>query len=377
MTEQIKPPTQTANWTELWQTAVSLTGCEHCDSIFVLSPDGLPRPCPTCARAELEAMDAAADAPVYTQPPELMLPFACDAHQAEQKLALFAKNAWLAPADFKPERLHRRLQAIYLPMWLVDADVQAQWRAEMGFDYQVVSHKEEYHNGNWHTREVKETRVRWEPRAGTLQRHYDNRRAPALEEQAALEKRLGRFETERTRPYTAEVLAQALVRLPNRPPDDAWPDAQLALMQAAAAECRQAAAADHVRQYTWQPAFQHTHWSQLLLPLYTTFYTDDDGRVHTLYIHGQTGRLAGRRLASMKQARKWSLRVGAGAAAVLALTLLVFLLGFLVGVAFAVAGVLFMVGMLTAVIAFIPLLYAWYTNQVARDQDTLELTPGD
>ena len=73
-----------------------------------------------------------------------------------------------------------------VPVWLVDGEVQAEWRAEAGYHYQVVSHQDRYEDrrGGWSSREVKETRTRWEPRLGRLKRAYQNLRAPALEEQA-------------------------------------------------------------------------------------------------------------------------------------------------------------------------------------------------
>ncbi len=349
-------------WIADWQTALVLAGCEQCDWLFLLPPDQLPLVCPHCAQADLAQMDETADKPIYTRPPELTLPYRVDTAQAQQKLRAFAQSAWFAPPDLKAERLTSRLHPVYLPLWLVDADVRAQWQAEMGFDYQVVSHKEEYRGSQWHTRQVKETRTRWEPRLGRLQRHFNNRFAPALEEQAKIEARLGRFEWQGSRPYQPNHITHALVRLPNRPPDDAWPEAQQAFMQAAGEECRQAAAANHSRQYKWQPHFSDIHWTQLLYPIYTSTYTDDEGETHTIYIHGQTGNVVGRRKASMKKARRWSLGIGAVGGVLLTLSFIAFLVGLVYAQVMAATAVLFIAGLITAAAAFLPILYAWYLN---------------
>lgn len=359
----------TQNWLDNWQTEVALAGCEYCDCTFLLPPGRLPMRCPHCGQEELTGMDETADKPVYTQPPELILSCTVARQQAQQKLQLFARGAWFAPPELRPERLYGRLHLLYLPLWLVDADVQAQWQAEMGFNYQVLSHKEEYRQDQWHTQEVKETRIRWQPCLGRLQRRYDNRIAPALEEQAQLEKQLGPFDWRQARPYQPAAITGALVRLPNRAPDDAWADAQHAFMQAAGEECRQAAAADHSRQYQWQPQFTGIHWTQLLYPLYTATYADDEGRSHTLYIHGQTGRLVGRRRASMKKAGQWSLGLGAAAALLFAFSFITFLSGYFlrVEVAIMVTGWLLVAGLLTAVAAFIPIFIAWYINRENKE----------
>lgn len=362
------------NWTSTWQTDLTLAGCEHCDWIFLLAPQHLPLRCPHCAQQELTTLDETADKPIYTQPPELMLPYQVDANQARQKLTAFAKSGWLAPPDLKDKNLHGRLRPIYLPMWLVDADVQAQWQAEMGYDYDVISHKEDFRNGKWHTREVKETRIRWEPRLGRLQRPYQNRRAPALEEQAEIEKKLGKLNLDSQQPYQAQAVQNTLIRLPNRAPDDAWSEAEMAFKYAAAAECRQAAAANHIRQYKWQPDFSGQNWTQLLYPIYTTYYQDDENKNHILYLHGQTGTLVGVRKASMKRARKWSFAIGAVAAVLFFFSFMAFLLGFFLSDAlFLLAGMALIGGMVTAVTAFIPILYAWSINRAVKESQSLNL----
>ena len=168
----------------------------------------------------------------------------------------FAKKSWFAPADLTPQNLNARLQAIYLPFWLVDASAQARWQAEVGFDYDIVSHQEKYSDSGWQSRKIKETKIRWEPRVGTLQRRYDNRPAPALEEHTQWRQLLGSFRTESPQPYQAEALADVMVRLPNRPPDDAWPDAEASIKAAATTEVRQASNAEHIREFRWSAEYQ-------------------------------------------------------------------------------------------------------------------------
>jgi hypothetical protein len=110
------------------------------------------------------------------------------------------------------------------------------------------------------------------------------------------------------------------VRLPDRPPKDAWSDAQLALFNAAAEECRKAARADHLRQFSWPPEFSSQRWTQLLLPVYTAYYLDDDRQPQGLLIHGQSGKISGARRASMQRARRSALII-------LGVAVLIFILG--------------------------------------------------
>jgi hypothetical protein len=232
----------------------------------------------------------------------------------------------------------------------------------VGFDYQIVSHREELRNGSWQSQKIKESNIRWEPRVGRLQRHYDNKAAPALEEQAQGERVLGKIKRREAQPYQLAEMQEALAHLPNRPPDDAWPEAEAALKQAAAKECQQAAAANHIREFRWTAEYAEQNWTQLLYPVYTTWYQDDDGQAQMVYVNGQTGKLAGQRRASMKKARKWSIGIGVGAALLFALSLLLAAVGFFEASVLPWAGIGFVAAVGVGVTAVLPLLLAWSIN---------------
>ena len=343
-----------------------LGACAHCNAVLTLPRNRQETQCPYCGQEEFSPLEADEENPLTAHPPELLLPFTADGARVRTELYQFVKGTWFSPEDMSAGKLNGRLQPFFLPMWLVDADVQARWRAEVGFNYEVVSHREQFQAGNWHTQRIKETKIRWEPRLGQLARHYANRPAPALEEQAALDKVLGRFKIDGAQPYRPASAGGAVQRHPNRMPDDAWPEAEAAIKRAATSECQQAAGAEHIREYQWSAQFNNRNWTQLLLPIYTTYYIDDDGETQMVYIHGQTGRVVGQKRASMAQARKWAL--GGGAAALL-LLLLTFILG-LVGYTMSpdllpLSGVSLVATIFVAGAAFIPLLLAFYLNKFA------------
>ena len=78
-------------------------------------------------------------------------------------------------------------------MWLVDAGVDGQWKADVGFDYQVKSNVETYKNQTWNSHEVVGTKTRWEMRFGEVHRLYQNISLPALPALEKLTKVLWRF----------------------------------------------------------------------------------------------------------------------------------------------------------------------------------------
>jgi hypothetical protein len=248
---------------------------------------------------------------------------------------------------------------------LVDADVQATWQAEAGFDYQVVSHQDRYDDqrAGWVSQEVKEGRVRWEPRLGSLKRSYANVPAPALEEEPRLRRNLGDWILQKAQPYRREAAEGTIIRLPDRVPGDAWQEALPAIQASAGEECRQAAQADHQRCFRWSPQFPCQNWTLLLRPVYTTYYLDDEGIPQAVLIHGQTGKVSGQRRASGKRGQQ-------AAWIILGVALGLFLVSLALSVISAVfppllplGGLGFLVALLVALGAVIPVFRVWQFNR--------------
>jgi hypothetical protein len=355
---------QMAHWTDDWGRNLALSHCQVCDGNFVVPLTLETDLCPYCGRAVLTYIDEEKEKgqPAYTQTPEKMLLFSVPSEKLQESVTRFAKKSWFAPTDLTPHTLNSRLQALYLPYWLVDASAQARWQAEVGFDYQIVSHREKYSDSGWQSEKIEETKIRWEPRVGNLQRRYDNCPAPALEEHVQWRQLLGAFRTNAAQPYQAEALRDVMVRLPNRPPDDAWPDAEAALKMAAAAEVQKAAKADHIRDFRWSAAYSDQHWTQMLVPIFATYYRDDDDIVQMIYVHGQTGELAGQQRASLKKARWYATIVGIGAAFLFTLSLILAIIGFFEAAVLPWAGIGFMAAVGLGITAVIPILIAYSIN---------------
>lgn len=350
-----------------WGTDLQMVICERCDWRYLQPAGSQPARCPHCFQAALAPLE---DGDLPECKPELVLPFTAASQAIDGAIRQFAEGIPYAPEGLRYDALRERLYPVYLPMWLVDAQVEAAWQAEAGFNYQVVSHQEQYNQnrGGWNTREVNENRIRWEPRLGRLGRSYHNVSAPALEEARTINQQLGEFDLSQPQHYRPERIAQASVRLPDRQPGDAWTDAAASFQSIGAEEVKQACAADHIRQFRWTATFTQLNWTLLLLPTFTTYYLDDEGRPQQVMIHGQTGRVTGSRRASMRRAQRASLiflLVG------FTISLLALIMGALspmipVLAPFAILGLV--IGLPCSLAALVPIAVAWDFNrkQTAR-----------
>jgi hypothetical protein len=292
-----------------WNASLEATVCERCQWRF-LAPSGSGAPiCPNCHQRTLSILpDGLSELP-NTYPPELVLPFNQTPSALDDAIREFTKGIPYPPEDLHPQNLRSRLARVYLPMWLIDACIAAQWQSEVGFNYEVVSHQEHYdqNRSGWASKEVKEARVRWENRVGRINRDYHNIAVSGLEDAARLKKELGDYQLHHAAAYIPECLDSAFVRLPDLHPKEAWSEAAAAFQKVAADDCQRACDADHQRQFRWKAQFTQLNWTLLLLPAYSSYYLDDSGRPHPILINGQTGQVAGARMASMRRAQNRSL----------------------------------------------------------------------
>jgi len=339
--------------------------CEFCDWSYLVPKKYNLSHCPNCFASGLENIDQEISELPVIRSPELILPYQLTQTQIELSLEDFGKKIPFPPSDINAQRLYERLRALYLPMWLVDADVQANWNAEVGFNYQVISHQARYddNQGGWSSREVKEGRIRWEPRLGTLTRSYQNIPAPALEEYFDLEKKLGEFDLQFSKPFQSGLIKDCVVRIPNRATQDAWIDAQPAFQATASEECRQAASADHIRQFSWQASFLNQNWTLLLLPIYSAFYLDDDQKPISILINGQNGKVIGTKRASMKRAQQTSMIILGVGVVLFLLSLIVAAISILFPPTLLIGVIGIVIALLVAAAATLPLLTVWWFNK--------------
>jgi len=344
-----------------WYAPLQPAGCAHCGLVHLVPPERLGQRCPACSGALLTAQPA----PVRPEPPELALPFRLTPAQAGAALDGWARGVWLRPAELSGPVLQQRLQPMYVPMWLVDAEVVGAWFTQAGYAYQVASTNENFKSGQWVTQHVHETRTRWEPRAGQVQRAYANVAAPALEDHARLLQRLGQFPLAAAQPYAPSAIQAAAVRVPSLTPEAAWPFARARLDEQVAADLQAAAGAQQLDQMRLTVSYQGQHWTQLLLPVYATAYQDEAGAWHAVHLNAHTGQISGLRRASQRLGWQWTAAIAAVAVVLFILAAALTALGVLLPPIVALGGLLMVLSFVVGLVAPLPAVWAWQFNRPA------------
>lgn len=301
-----------------WMAGSAIASCAQCKRLFLLPTQPENQLCPLCHGAELSSQAGY----VRKEAPEAIIPLQLKSADLQKILSDFLTKTPYPEADLSVEKLMSRARVVYWPLWLVDADLKGEWTATLGFDYQVKTAKESFGNKGWQSKDHLRTQTNFEPRLGYLDRHYDNLAVAALRNQQKRFEQIGTYEMAASVAYRNDMLASNSLQLPEIEPQELLDVAKSRLNRLAEKEIIQAAAAQHHQNVQFDGDYLNLNWTQMLMPLVSTSYQDEKGNVQTLVINGQSGKVYGRRLASMEKAKKWT--VG------LMLIPLFFLLGMLI-----------------------------------------------
>ncbi len=340
-----------------WGLALHPQGCSHCGAAF-LAADDSSETCPACHATQLEPQPVR----LRPEPPELVLPSTVPREQLVERIESWLVQVRLRPKDLNSTLILGRLKPGFLPLWLVDGELQANWRAEVGYDYEVASAQESFEGGEWRSHKITEARIRWEPRAGTLIGSYSNRLVPALADHAKIQQALGEFDYSAFSAYKPELLAGGAVRVPDLPPDEVWHLAEPVFERAAGEDCRRASDGQHIRALELEAEYSALNWTQMLVPVFSSEYRDDEGHVIPILINGQTGKVDGVLRASQRKGWVWSGGLAIIAIAFFILGALAALIGVVAPPLLAVAAVFFVVSLVVGVVAAIPAIYVWRWN---------------
>lgn len=329
--------------------------CPHCKTQF-LHPNEALTQCRHCFRAEL--VEKSADTAPHIGNLERAIPFSASSETLHTTCRRFTRSVWVRPTDLTVENLLARRVQTFLPHWIIGTRVTGTWQAELGYDYRVISHVERYANNHWRTAEVEKVRIDWEPRAARINLHYDDIRTHALQTLPQITTQIGTFPNGNEIEFAPAMMQSAHLRVPDRHGEQPWQDVVDVLHRNCQRDGVNAGTANHIRTFEWNVEYPDQAWRHQLLPLYTTYYSDDDGNRIPLILHGTTGAIHGIRRGSMQTAKRFAQILGA-----LTLVLLLIVVG-LYFTDFVQAFEVFTVfTVLLALLTPSPLLYVWLLNR--------------
>jgi hypothetical protein len=265
-------------------------------------------------------------------PPEKTLPLAKE----------WLGKGWYHPNALTEHVVVRQFYGVYLPFWTFNSQVNAPWRAQVG--YQKTERHYNSRTKRWETR----TRTVWKWENGQVHLDVDNLlvsgSAPNHLSHPILHQ-IYPFYLQDLVPYTPDFLAGWQAQAYETTLTEAWERGKKDIREQAKKACYQKIHSNQVRNFSMSADFSDESWRYILLPVYLAAYRYED-KIFQVMINGQTGVVAG-----SKPVAWW--KVWLAIAAILAPGVLLTLIGmpltFLSGVgvlAVALGIILFVVGVI-------------------------------
>jgi Zn finger protein HypA/HybF involved in hydrogenase expression len=262
-----------------WGEARKELECELCGGYTSVPLDSLTHTCPFCGSLQVIQRQAPQDA----LRPRLLIPFALTPDTCQERVAAWLGNTWMAPSGLRSLAATTFFTPMYIPFWMFDARVEADWRAE-------VERTEGSGSGsNRRTQKV----WRWE--SGHVWRVFDDlltggsRRVSLL-----LLGQISKYDPGQLAQYDPKYLAGIQAQSYDIPLEDAWEMARTLMREMVREECRARAGADNVRNFSVQLDYADETWRYILVPLYIATY-QHGRKTYQLLVNGQTGAVAGQR----------------------------------------------------------------------------------
>ncbi|MFC1996603.1 hypothetical protein ACFLXI_03210 [Chloroflexota bacterium] len=268
-----------------WGTARTELHCESCGADISTSANDLSSNCPFCASNRVIARVASQE---FLRP-RFLIPFKLDSKDCHPRVQKWLGIGWMHPTGLSQAAAATQFRGIYLPYWTFDAAIQANWRAEVGYE-----RTERYYDNSsksWKTR----TCIEWRWESGHITQKPDDWLGIGTTRiSKILLQRLYPFDMSALSTYEPDFLAgwQALnydISL-----QDAWDTVKAEMREHARVGCRDRIKSSHVRNFSMFADFENETWRYILLPVYAAAYRFE-GKIYQVLVNGQTGKVTGQK----------------------------------------------------------------------------------
>jgi DNA-directed RNA polymerase subunit RPC12/RpoP len=316
--------------------------CDSCGAILSLARDDLSSTCSFCGSNRVVARVAAED----RLRPRFLIPFKLKAEDCKPRAREWLGRGWMHPGDLTRAGTSAVFKGVYLPFWTFDANIHAQWKAEVG--YERTERYYDSHSKTWKTR----TRIDWRWESGRAHLSPDDWLGIGTTKVShVLLERIYPFDLSSLSVYDPGFLAGWQALTYDIVLGDAWNTVKEEMREKSREVCRDQIRSTHVRNFSMAADFADETWRYILLPVFVAAYRYN-GEVFQLLVNGQTGNISGQ-----KPVAWWKVWLAIGGllspGILLGLVGLVLLLfGGLGVIPLGIGAVLFVIGIVLSVVIF-------------------------
>ncbi len=141
-----------------WGINRSELHCQSCGANISTAANDLSSTCPFCASNRVIARISNQE----ILRPRFLIPFMLEARDCLPRVKEWLGKGWMHPSGLSHAAASTEFRGVYLPFWTFDATINADWRAEVGYE-----RTERYYDNSsksWKTR----TRIEWRWESGQI-----------------------------------------------------------------------------------------------------------------------------------------------------------------------------------------------------------------
>ena len=270
-----------------WGDKRQVLHCESCGAELSIPFGALTSTCPYCASNHVNVTISLNE----ELRPRFLIPFKIDAAQSKQLVINWLGKGWYQPDDLAANTVVGRLTGIYLPFWTFDTEVDALWRAEVGYEHTVRHYNPS--QKRWETR----TKIVWRWQNGDIQLSIDDFLVTGSSPRRIslrILKEISNFVMNGLVAYEPDYLAGWQAQVYETTLTEAWEVGKSAIREQAKKACYQDIPTNHVRNFSMSADFRDESWRYVLLPVYMAAYRSGD-EAYQVMVNGQTGAVAGQK----------------------------------------------------------------------------------
>lgn len=239
--------------------------------------------------------------------PQYVLPFKIASSDAENYFKNWLKKRWFAPNTLsRLARVEEALKGIYYPYWTYDAQTNTWYQGLRGDNYTVQVQSKDS-EGNTVTRT--ETRIRWSPRIGDVERFFDDLLVPgsaSLPEK--LSSQLQDWNLEDLVDYNPAVLSGFKSESYSVNLREGFEKAKKKMDAQIQQDIRKDIGGDHQKITQFKVQYSELSFKYIQLPLWTLLYKFGK-KYYRVIINGQNGKMSGERPYSVLKILFFSLAI--------------------------------------------------------------------
>ena len=268
-----------------WGEERRILHCNSCGAEIALDQKAITSTCPFCASNQVNVIPSEND----ILRPRFLVPFKVLPESNQERIRVWLGKGWFHPDELAASAILDRFIGIYMPFWTFDANITANWKAEVGYEQ-----TEQYYDSSsktWKTR----IRIHWRWENGQVYLPVDDLITSGNSHISRhIFDQILPFNLDELVTYAAGYLAgwgaQAYdIQLP-----DAWETGKTIMRERAKDTCYADIASSHVRNFSMQADFAGESWRYILLPIYLAAY-EFENKVFQVMVNGQTGKVAGQK----------------------------------------------------------------------------------